>query len=221
MAPKTTPPTTYVYVDGFNLFFGALQDGRDRMSRKWLDLESFANKLAPPKKFKIEKIKYFTAEVLGPKIKKKQNQQFYWRALATLPKPRFEKIEGAFVKKTTKISLGSGASIKGKHWVEKGTDVNLATHLVNDAHLGKFDVAILVSNDSDLAEAVRIVTQELGLQVIGYNPCINNWRATTPSVELKKYLTSQRNVLDGHIVHSQFSDSLTDSSGIFTKPKEW
>ena len=37
---------------------------------------------------------------------------------------------------------------------EKGSDVNLAVHLVNDAWHGRFDCAVVVSNDSDLAEAM-------------------------------------------------------------------
>lgn len=39
---------------------------------------------------------------------------------------------------------------------EKGSDVNLAIHLLNDAWNNRFDVAVVVSNDSDLAEAMRL-----------------------------------------------------------------
>jgi len=35
---------------------------------------------------------------------------------------------------------------------EKRTDVNIATHLVNDAHKKMFDIAVVVTNDSDLLE---------------------------------------------------------------------
>jgi uncharacterized LabA/DUF88 family protein len=35
---------------------------------------------------------------------------------------------------------------------EKGSDVNLAVHLLNDAWLDHYDCAVVVSNDSDLAE---------------------------------------------------------------------
>jgi len=38
---------------------------------------------------------------------------------------------------------------------EKGSDVNLATHLLHDAHMGRFDVAVVVSNDSDLLEPIK------------------------------------------------------------------
>ncbi|MEP2463074.1 MAG: NYN domain-containing protein [Henriciella sp.] len=47
---------------------------------------------------------------------------------------------------------------------EKGSDVNLGVHLVNDAHLDRFDVALVVSQDSDLLEPMRIV-KAMGKQV--------------------------------------------------------
>ena len=40
---------------------------------------------------------------------------------------------------------------------EKGTDVNLAVHLLNDSWRGRYECAVVVSNDSDLEEAIRIV----------------------------------------------------------------
>lgn len=40
---------------------------------------------------------------------------------------------------------------------EKGSDVNLAVHLLNDGWLDAYDCAVVVSNDSDLAEAMRLV----------------------------------------------------------------
>lgn len=43
---------------------------------------------------------------------------------------------------------------------EKGADVNLAIQTENDAHKGMFYCAIVVSNESDLAEAMRIVKDE-------------------------------------------------------------
>jgi hypothetical protein len=36
----------------------------------------------------------------------------------------------------------------------------LAVHLLNDAWLNEYDCAIVVSNDSDLAESMRFVREE-------------------------------------------------------------
>ena len=38
---------------------------------------------------------------------------------------------------------------------EKGSDVNLATHLLHDAHMDRFDVAVVASNDSDLLGPIK------------------------------------------------------------------
>ena len=53
---------------------------------------------------------------------------------------------------------------------EKGSDVNLAVSLVHDAHLGRFDRAAVISNDSDLEEALRVVKDECGKEVYLLSP---------------------------------------------------
>jgi hypothetical protein len=53
---------------------------------------------------------------------------------------------------------------------EKGSDVNLGAHLVRDAFRGRFDLAAVLTNDTDLVEPIRIVTQELHLPVTLLTP---------------------------------------------------
>lgn len=53
---------------------------------------------------------------------------------------------------------------------EKGSDVNIAAHLLRDAYNHAFEVAVLITNDSDLVEPVRIVRHELNLPVGILNP---------------------------------------------------
>src|SRR5436853_496574 len=43
---------------------------------------------------------------------------------------------------------------------EKETDVNIALHLLNHAYKNSFDCALPISNDSDLAPAVRMLKTE-------------------------------------------------------------
>ena len=45
---------------------------------------------------------------------------------------------------------------------EKGSDVNLAVHLLNDSWLDVYDCAVVVSNDSDIAEAMRLARHHHG-----------------------------------------------------------
>ena len=53
---------------------------------------------------------------------------------------------------------------------EKGSDVNLGVHLVRDALKGDFDLAAVLTNDTDLVEPIRIVTREVGLPVTLLSP---------------------------------------------------
>ena len=48
---------------------------------------------------------------------------------------------------------------------EKGSDVNLAVHLLNDAWLDKYDCAVVVSNDSDVAEGMRLAKEHVGKRI--------------------------------------------------------
>ena len=37
----------------------------------------------------------------------------------------------------------------------------LATHLLHDAHMGRFVLAVIIANDSDLLEPIKIVREAL------------------------------------------------------------
>ena len=65
-----------IYIDGFNLYYGALSGG----PHKWLDLEKYFHLLLPNDD--IQKIRYFTAKIVGSHA---SNQDAYLSALATLP----------------------------------------------------------------------------------------------------------------------------------------
>ena len=82
---------TWVYVDGFNLYNGALRN----TPYKWLDPEKLAYRILTPGAI-VEKVKYFSAKVIGRPNDPDQplRQIAYWRALRTLP--CIEIIEGQF-----------------------------------------------------------------------------------------------------------------------------
>ncbi len=98
---------------------------------------------------------------------------------------------------------------------EKGSDVNLAVHMLNDAYKDRFDTAVIVSNDSDLAEVIRITTKELGKRVGVLNPHRH------PSRTLLAYATFYKKIRQGVLQVSQFSPNLEDRHGPFHKPEFW
>ncbi|CAN5752185.1 hypothetical protein BH24ACT4_BH24ACT4_14410 [soil metagenome] len=162
---------TFVYIDGFNLYHRALKDS----AYKWLDLERFCDQVVD---HRVDRVRYFTAPVkeLAFNPGARARQFVYWRALKTLPRVRIH--EGKFVVNSKWRALHhepvgmKPASVVARVKVpeEKGSDVNLASWLLMDAFRGRYDAAVVVSNDSDLVEPVRMVVHELGLPVAILNP---------------------------------------------------
>lgn len=201
-----------VYIDGFNLYYGALK----RTPYKWLDLGKLVSTLLPNDT--IQEIHYFTARVSARPYNSTSahDQSLYLRALKTIPNVRI--VYGHFLTHSVPMYL-SNVSPAQKVWVdkteEKGSDVNLASHLLRDAYLRRFEVAVLITNDSDLAEPVRIVSQEVGLPIGILNPHQFHSR------ELTQYATFVKRIRQGELASSQFPASLTDRKGTFTKPHGW
>jgi len=65
---------------------------------------------------------------------------------------------------------------------EKGSDVNLATFLLRYGFLDQYDAAVVVANDSDLHEPIRVVRVELAKIVGILNPHWMPSRALVPHV---------------------------------------
>lgn len=206
-------PRTYVYIDGFNLYFGALR----RTTYRWLDLVQLCTKLLP--KNNVVRINYYTALVKARQSDPQQpiRQQTYLRALKTLPK----------------VSIHLGHYLSHKVYMpnvnppppfvqvikteEKGSDVNLAAHLLADGFTDQYDVAVVISNDSDLVEPIRIVNQTIRKTVGIVNPQLQSH----PSKELSQYAHFFRQLRAGALASSQFPPQLMDVTGTFHKPATW
>lgn len=155
---------TCVYVDGFNLYYRALKG----TPHKWIDLRALAVSLLDPEN-DIQLVRYFTARVSGRSDPDEpRRQQLYLNALKTLPGVTLH--YGRFLTKTKRrplVAEGGGISaFVNVHDTEgKGSDVNLASHLLNDGWQGRYDVAVVVSQDTDLEEPIRMVREQIGKPV--------------------------------------------------------
>ncbi len=205
---------THIYIDGFNLYYGALR----RTPYRWLNLETLCQLLLP--KNTIGQIKYFTALVSARPNDPDQpvRQQLYLRALRTLPKVSIHFGHFLTHEVTMALVVPPGQPPKYARVIkteEKGSDVNLATHLLHDAHVGRFDVAVIISNDSDLLEPIKIVRGQLHKRVGILNPHPNPSRALLPHIDFIKQIRA------GVLRTAQFPSTLTDAHGTFTKPAAW
>ena len=166
-------------------------------------------------------MKYFTALVSARPNDPDQptRQQIFLRALGTIP--GLEIIFGHFLEHPRKMMLansppGNPQYVTVLRTEEKGSDVNLAAHLINDGYKGLYQVSILVTNDSDLVEPIKIVRNELHLPVGVLNP-----NPSQPSHELRKYASFVKPIRRGVLSASQFPASLRDGNGTFQKPPTW
>ena len=254
---------TRVYVDGFNLYYGALKD----TPFKWLNPVTLAYQLLPAG-HSVTKLKYFTAAVSGiPDPDAPARQQVYLSALATLPE--VEVIRGKFLSKTIwrpltnlpvagrpigtpnpvilpagthsvsgptthtlpvgKRRQGAQGTKKGRkrtrpapdavvaevHTLEeKGSDVNLGAHLLNDAWKKSFDAAVVISNDTDLVTPIRMVSVDQGKPV--FVVCPGGKRMASPLAAVATY---KRHVRPTMLRAAQFPENIPGTS--VSKPTTW
>jgi uncharacterized LabA/DUF88 family protein len=205
---------TNIYIDGFNLYFGAVKN----TPYKWLNLAEMCRLMLP--RNQIHKIKYFTALVNARPNDPDQpiRQQTYLRALKTIP--NLSIILGHFLTNECSMLLANSTPSNPQYarvikTEEKGSDVNLAAHLLNDGYKQDYEVAVVITNDSDLLEPIRIVRHELGLPVGILNP------HKRPSRVLLQHASFIKQIRKGVLAASQFPHVLTDSIGTFRKPSAW
>ncbi len=208
---------TFVYVDGFNLYYGSLKG----TAYKWLDLKALFSSILGPS-HPILKIRYFTARISahpgnpdGP-----TEQDIYLRALKAHI-PELEISYGHFLTSTVRMPLA-----KPRPWQkfcdvikteEKGSDVNLAVHLLNDAWQDKYDYGVVVSNDSDLAESIRLVKKQHGKRIILLVPGDPHRRP--PSIQLKRFAHKTLSIPMAAITASQLPSQIPGTT--IHKPAKW
>jgi hypothetical protein len=185
---------TNVYVDAFNLYYACLNGTQYR----WLDLGALCRRLLP--KGEIKRVRSFTATVSArhDNPHAPQRQQVYLRALETIPEVSIH--YGHYLSHVTRMPLARPRpgvrTVEVVKTEEKGSDVDLATFLLLDAFKRDCQVAVVISNDSDL---------EL--------PPARRSRAPQPTF-FKQIRTSA-------LAACQFPPVLRDARGEIRKPARW
>jgi len=205
---------TNVYVDAFNLYYGSLKGTPYR----WLDLGALSARLLP--KDRINRIRYFTATVSArpDNPHAPQRQQIYMRALETIPGLSIH--YGHYLTHVTRMPLanprrGGARTVEVVKTEEKGSDVNLATYLLLDAFQRNCEVAVVISNDSDLKLPIEIAQSELGIRVGVVNPHPPARRSRALQPTFFKQLRAPA------LGACQFPSMLMDTKGAIRKPAHW
>jgi len=216
------PIKTCLYLDGFNFYYGALKD----TPYKWINPRLRAESLFP--RNEIISIKFCSARIspLPGNPDAPTRQQIYWRALRTIP--NLEIVEGYFRcrPKRMKVVKPPPRTIEVFNTEEKGSDVNLASHLLLDAFRNRFEAAIVISGDSDLLTPIRMVRDQMGKAVGVINPQLTSgpYKRTNKrgSAGLQQAASFYRGELsNSQVSGSVFPNTLTDAQGAFHKPATW
>jgi 6-hydroxy-3-succinoylpyridine 3-monooxygenase len=211
--PPPIPKRAIVYIDGFNLYYGALRGG----PYKWLNLERYFHLLLPNDD--IQLIRYFTAKISGSHA---ANQQIYLSALATLP--LVQVVLGRFKRKQIQGRCPSCPLPKPQffsNWEEKRTDVNIALWMLHDAQNDLCDRLVLVTGDSDLVPAVNMVRADYPTkELLVYIPAKNEIRGA--AVELRSSAHKCKTLPLQMLRAAQFPASIPYGSGPpIRKPAGW
>lgn len=205
-----TPTRTIVYIDGYNLYYRAVKG----TPYKWLDLFSLARLILPGNDVVL--VKYFTARISGADDPGRPiRQQTFIRAIQAVGS--VEVHYGLFASHIVPRPLPGPRPRKIVRVIdtkEKGSDVNLASHLITDAWLNKYDVAVIISNDSDQATAIRLVKDHTHKVVGIVNPDKGRMAA-----ELSRLADFKKQIREKHLIACQMPNCIPGTS--LVKPKEW
>jgi len=195
-----------VYVDGFNLYFGMVESSLDT---KWLDISKLALSRLKSNQ-ELVGIKYFTSNITNDPPKEAR-QRTYIDALETT---------GAIIIRGKYESKAVNCEGCGKVWYrsnEKKTDVNIATSLIFDALKDKYDVAILISGDSDLIPAINMVHDEFNPKIVTVFFPPNRYTASVAAAATGSMILGR-----SLLVKSQFDNEVKKADGFtLRKPPSW
>jgi uncharacterized LabA/DUF88 family protein len=204
----------FAYVDGFNLYYRALKN----TPYKWVNLAKLAaTQLSSGDQ--VTKVRYFTARVSSragdPDAPRRQ--QILFNALKTIPEIEFH--YGRFLAKTKKRPLVANPNkyVEVHDTEEKGSDVNLASHLLFDAFKNNYDAALVMSQDTDLIGPIRMVAKEIK------KPVGLVWLdGGRPDARMKAAASFVRHISNANLAAAQFPNplKLADGTELF-KPTTW
>ncbi len=229
---QTANPRVYVYVDGFNFYYGLYKPHHRGVpsapaAHKWLDFLKLGQAICKANGINgmVEYVNYCTAPSLPGHNDQGQpgRQEIYLRALRSFPNVHVELGQHTEHPKHVR-AIGPNGSAQGYPYKamvreEKGSDVNLASFLIRDAALDRFDAAIVLSNDSDLKMAIQITRDDFGKDVFVVSP---HFRQNRVARELVQVATKAFRINPALLAACLLPETMLDAKGrTITRPREW
>jgi uncharacterized LabA/DUF88 family protein len=166
-----------VYIDGFNLYHAI--DALKRPHLKWVCLKDLATSLLRADET-LKSVKYFSAYATWMHDRHIRHRTYTDALMA-----RGVILHMGQFKEKPRKCFSCGAVWKGHE--EKETDVQIAVHMVADAMRGDVDRIILISADTDLGPAIKMINANAsGCEVFVATPPkrLGQCRSLNPKLEI-------------------------------------
>lgn len=198
------------FVDGFNVYYSMQKSQGNVLHKyKWLNLRKLLNKYVFSQTEVLDEIYYFSA--LTNENDKRMRHLTYVNALRS---ENIKTVWGYLRYDPTDCPSCKTTFMKP---IEKQTDANIISQVMKMAILDEFDLALIVSADSDLVPMIKAVKH--------IKPT-KEFRVVIPINQKAKELTQvcgdRRKIQDVHLADSQFPETVTLTDGMtISRPKEW
>lgn len=195
------------YIDGYNLYFGLKEGGFNRFL--WLDVHALVSKILKPNQ-ELIKVKYFTTLVTN-NVAKRLRQKTYLNALQS--NEMIEIHYGKFQKEKIHCYV-CGNDYQAE--CEKMTDVNIATELMCDFYEDRFDMAMVISGDTDLIPPIKFINNSKNKRAfVAFPPSrVND--------EVRKFSKGNWTIGRKNLADSQLPDIVTNViEENFERPAKW
>ena len=188
------------YIDGFNLYHAIDDLNRDHL--KWVDLWKLMENFVDPSLHKIVAIYYFSAFATWIPQAHKRHEKYVsaLKAVGITTVMTNFKVKQRYCKECKKYFWGHE---------EKETDVNAAIYMLDGAYQNIYDRAYLVSRDSDLAPAVRLLRERFSQKHIRIISPPNRRHAK----DLAKHATSLAKIKPIHLERCLLPEQVFDKDG--------
>ena len=203
------------YIDGLNLFY-FLRKHHPHLMR--VDLFRLVQMMLG-NEYELVCVNYYTAEVMG--AKQRRSQAAYLAALRKHPKIKIHFGEFKSVTKEGVLIDDAGQplpdfnaggdpisprTVKISTREEKQTDVTLASHMLWDIFRNKCDAVVVLTNDSDFAEALRIAKEGMKMTVWLFSTAPHDKGKFGPQAKLVEVVTPAfvKRIKRRHIIKAQF-----------------
>lgn len=199
-----------LYADGFNLYFGLKHSGFKRYF--WLDIVALGSVLLKADQ-RLVSSHYFSARIRdnGRNVADQKRQNVYLEAL------QLQGVQCQFGHYLEKTRECRNCHAKWPDYEEKMTDVNIAIQMLADAFDDAFDVALVISGDSDLSSPIRRVRERFPDKrvIVAFPP-------GRQSAELKRHANGYLSIGEDKLRASQLPEQLIKPDGhALQRPLTW